>query len=112
MTGMARFGIGGPFAGGGVLIWTTLSPASVRAPRPCRARARRGSRCSNGPIMIALSPAFSPASLNGFDAERRALRLLLRADIAAAERRDHLRHRHVLVHHLDAGLATPARRAA
>ena len=37
-------------------------------------------------------------------AERVALRRLLGADIAAAELRDDLRHRHVLVHHLDAGL--------
>ena len=53
---------------------------------------------------IALSPAFSPSQPDRLGAERVALRLLLGADIAAAELGDDLRHRHVLVHHLDAGL--------
>ena len=47
-----------------------------------------------------------------FDAERMALRRLLRADIAAADLVDRRRHRHVLVHHLDAGLGGLLARAA
>ena len=39
-----------------------------------------------------------------FDAERMALRRLLRADIAAADLVDRRGHGHVLIHHLDAGL--------
>ena len=46
------------------------------------------------------------------DAERTALRRLLRADIAAADLGDGRRHRHVLIHHLDAGLGGLLARAA
>ena len=45
-----------------------------------------------------------PGALDRLDAERVALLGLLGADIAAAELRHDLRHRHVLIHHLDAGL--------
>ena len=45
-----------------------------------------------GPIMIAVSPAFSPKRRERLGAERAPLRLLLGADIAAAELRRHLRH--------------------
>ncbi|MGN6100369.1 MAG: substrate-binding domain-containing protein, partial [Devosia sp.] len=50
------------------------------------------------------SPPEWAADLDRLGAERPALRLLLRADIAAAIRRHHLRHRHVLIHHPDPGL--------
>ena len=51
-----------------------------------------------------LVAGLEPEAAERLVAERAALRLLLGADIAAAELRDDLRHRHVLVHHLDAGL--------
>ena len=53
-------------------------------------------------ITIARSPGLEAEPAHHLDAQRMALRRLLRADIAAADLVDRSRHGHVLVHHLDA----------
>ena len=56
-------------------------------------------------------PGLEAEPAHHLDAERMALRRLLRADITAAHLVDRRRHGHVLVHHLDAllgGLLAPA----
>ena len=103
ITGIARLGSDAHSPLGGDDSWMTSTPASLSAATVPRSRAPRAlvlERADHDRLVAGLELA----ELERLGAERAALLLLLGADIAAAERRHHLRHRHVLVHHLDAVL--------
>ena len=98
---MARFGSAAH--SGSLARRTTLTPPSSSALAVPSSRALRMTSLE-AKITIARSPFPRPKRRTISTPERMALRRLLRADIAAADLVDRRRHRHVLVHHLDAGL--------
>jgi hypothetical protein len=88
---------------GGELSFTTLTPGSSSAVAVPNSRAARieSSKAAEHDRHV---PLLQAETLHHLDAERTPLRRLLRPDIAAADLVDRRRHRHVLIHHLDAGL--------